>query len=177
MNDYRALVRRRDASAHDDAADRHMKAAVLWRDIGQAQRALLEVRFAMAERQLAQLERDRRILESAPDRAPVGSSRITAKVTSAPAAVPRESAVTTKGAVEVVYADDRWHVLWDGQPAADSAHQFWIEAVVVAHERARTARCDLIVRGRDGTTREHVSYRDDPIRQRILYRRPELRRA
>lgn len=176
MND-RAAVRFRDASAHDAAADRHMKTAVLWRDLGQARRAVLEVRFAMAERQLAQLERDRATLESAHDRASVGSSRVEGAGTNVPAAVPREPTVTLKGAVEVVYAEDRWRVMWDGEPDANSTHQFRIAAIVVAHERARTARCDLLIRGRDGATREHVSYRDDPVRQRILYRRPELRRA
>ena len=67
MNDHCAAGRLRDASAHDDAADRHMKAAVLWRDLGHAQRAVLEVKFAMVERQLAQLERDRARLETARD--------------------------------------------------------------------------------------------------------------
>jgi hypothetical protein len=174
-DEHRAEGRLRDAFAHDDAADRHMKAAELWRDIGQVQRAVLEVKFAMAERQLAQLERDRATLETVSDGA-VGSPAI-AEVSYATAASPHEHTGTTEGAVEVLYADDRWHVVWDGEPGSDSVHQFRIAAVVVAHERARRARCDLLIRGRDGDTREHVSYRDDPIRQRILYRRPELRRA
>ena len=88
-----------------------------------------------------------------------------------------EHTVAAKGVVEVLYAEDRWHVVWDGDPEADSVHQFRIAAVVVAHERARRARCDLVIRGRDGATREHVSYHD-PVRQRLLYRRPPvLRRA
>ena len=153
-----------------------MKAAVLWRDIGEVQRAVLEVKFAMVERQHAQLERDRASLEKAPD-PPAGGSRAAGEVASVPAAVPRRHPLTTKGAVELLYADDRWHVVWDGEPEADSVHQFRIAGFVVAHDRARRARCDLVIRGRDGTTREHVSYRD-PVRQRVLYRRPPvLRRA
>ena len=73
MNGHRAIGRRCAASVRDDVADRHMKAAVLWRDIGQVQRAVLEVRFAIAERQLAQLERDRATLERARDRALAGT--------------------------------------------------------------------------------------------------------
>jgi hypothetical protein len=173
MNDHRAVVR--DASAHDDAADFHMKAAVLWRDIGQVQRAVLEVKFAMAERRLAQLERDRARLETAPDDS-AGAPRGEGEVSNMTAAAPDAQTTTTKGAVEVLCLQGRWHVVWDGEPEGDSVHQFRITAVVVAHERARKAQCDLVIRGRDGTTREHLSYHD-PVRQRIVYRRPELRRA
>ena len=59
MTDKAAVIRLRDALAHDEAADRHMEAAVHWRDQGQAQRAVLEVKNAMLERQLAQLAQDK----------------------------------------------------------------------------------------------------------------------
>ena len=177
MNDERAPTRLRDACAHDEAADRHMKAAVLWRDLGQIQRAVLEVKFAMVERHHAQLERERATLETLRDQAPAGRSEAVREVERRRAAEPRDRAVTTKGAVEVVYGVDGWHVLWDGEPESDSVHPFRLEAVVVAHDRAQRARCELVIRGWSGATREHVSYRDDPIDQRVLYRPPELRRA
>lgn len=154
-----------------------MKAAVFWRDIGQVQRAVLEVKFAMAERRLAQLERDLATLKTGPD-GPAGNSQIAVTEDSSVNRVPAgQQTITTKGAVEVLYADVGWHVVWDGEPDPDSVHQFRITAVVVAHEKARRARCDLVIQGRDGTVREHLSYRD-PVRQRLLYRRPAvLRRA
>ena len=84
---------------------------------------------------------------------------------------------TVKGAVEVIYAEDGWHVTWEGDPATDSIHDSRIAAIVVAHERASEARCDLVIRGWSGAIREHVSYRDDPLEQHVIYRQPELRRA
>ena len=92
-------------------------------------------------------------------------------------AIAHEHRTTTKGAVEVIHADGLWRVVWDGDPDADSTHESRITAIVVAHERAREARCELVIRTRDGTTREHVTYRDDPTEQRVIYREPRLRRA
>ena len=176
MDDRRAAGRLRVAGAHDDAADRHMKAAVFWRDIGQVQRAVLEVKFAIAERRLAQLERDRAALEMGPD-GPAGSAQVVGEDSNGTPAGARQHTVTTKGAVEVLFADDRWHVVWDGEIESDSVHQFRLAAVVVAHERARKAGCDLVIQGRDGTIREHVSYQDS-VRRGVPYRWPPvLRRA
>ena len=173
MNDNRAAIRLRDACAHDEAADRHMQAAVLWRDLGQPQQAILEVKCAMAERQLAQLERDRAKLE---ERRQHAAAKPPAARRTVPA-IAHEHRTTTKGAVEVIHADGLWRVVWDGDPDADSTHESRITAIVVAHERAREARCELVIQTRDGTTREHVSYRDDPTEQRVIYREPRLRRA
>jgi hypothetical protein len=166
MNDDRAAIRLRTASVHEERAARHMQAAVRWRDEGEVQRAVLEVRYAMVERRLAELERDRRRLESGP------AGRLPAA--NRPA---RGHATTVKGAVEVVYDGDRWHVLVDGDTDASSTHEFRIAAVVVAHETARCAGRDLVVRGRDGAPREHVRYGSDPRRPPVTYRQPELRRV
>jgi uncharacterized protein DUF2188 len=130
----------------------------------------------MAERRLAHLERDRAALATVAD-GPAVSPPAVSEVPYATAPSPHGHTLTTKGAVEVLYADGGWHVVWDEEPESGSVHQFRIAAVVVAHEKARRARCDLVIQGRDGTVREHLSYRD-PVRQRLLYRRPAvLRRA
>jgi len=155
-----------DAREHDDAAVRHMEAAVRCRDQGEAQRAVLEVKYAMLERQLAQLARDKAKLE-----AKGRKSTLTATASSAP------EQVRTHGAVEVTYRDGRWHVDVHGDPDAGSVHEFRIAAIAVAHENARQARGELVIRGRDGTPREHVSYEDDPVQQRVIHREPMLRRA
>ena len=159
-----AAVSLRDAIEHDEAAALHMKAAVRCRDEGQAQRAVLEVKYAMLERQLAQLEREKAKLQTRTRR-----STLATAAASAPEHRAREGV-----AVEVMYRDGRWHVDVHGEPEASSIHDFRIAAIAVAHENARHARGDLMIRGRDGTPREHVSYRDDPVQQRVLYRRPEL---
>ena len=161
-----AAVSLRDAIEHDEAAALHMKAAVRCRDQGQVQRAVLEVKYAMLERRLAQLERERAGLETRLDES-----------TLAAATFPAPEQAGTQGAVEVTYKEDRWHVDVHGEPDASSTHEFRIAAIVVAHENARRARGELMIRGRDGTPREHVSYADDPVQLRVLYRRPELRGA
>ena len=155
-----------DAKEHDKAAARHMEAAVRCRDQGEAQRAVLEVKYAMLERQLAQLAREKQKLET--------KAHVSALPTPGFSA-PRQPG--TQGAVEVTYRDGRWHVDVHDEPEASSVHEFRIAAIAVAHEDARRARGELVIRGHDGTPREHVSYRDDPVRQRVIYRRPELRRA
>ena len=159
-----AAVSLRDANEHEEAAARHMGAAVRCRDGGQVQRAVLEVKYAMLERQLAQLEREKAKLET-------GNSTLAAETFSAP------EQAGTHGAVEVMYRDSHWHVGVHDQPEASSVHEFRIVAIVIAHEKARRARGELVIRGRDGTPREHVSYCDDPVQHRVIYRRPELRRA
>ena len=155
-----------DAKAHEDAAARHMEAAVRCRDQGEVQRAVLEVKYAMLERQLAQLARDKAKLEMR-----TRKKALPIPTVSAPAHPGKQRVV------EVMYRDGRWHVDVHGEPEASSVHEFRIAAIAIAYEDARRARGELVIRGHDGTPREHVSYRDDPVRQRVIYRRPELRRA
>jgi hypothetical protein len=64
-----------------------------------------------------------------------------------------------------------------GEPEADSIHQSRIAAIVVAHETARREKRDLVIRGRGGALREHVSYRDEPPHEPTRPRRTELRSA
>ncbi|MET1082979.1 MAG: DUF2188 domain-containing protein [Burkholderiales bacterium] len=155
-----------------------MEAALHLRDRGLAQRAVLEVKHAMLERQLADLARARAALAEN-------------EVAAGPAAGPNLASASTstsgrkttsrglRGDVHVVYRDNQWHVEIDGhEHQVDSSHRFRIAAVVVAHETARTVGRDLVIHGRDGSVRERVSYRTDPPRDRVRYkRRPELRRA
>ena len=155
-----------DAKEHDDAAARHMEAAVRCRDQGETQRAVLEVKYAMLERQLAQLARDKAKLETK-----ARESALPAPPFSAP------EQPGPQGAVEVMYRDGRWHVDVHGEPEASSVHEFRIAAIAVAHENARQARGELVIRGRNGTPREHVSYEDDPVQQRVIHREPMLWRA
>ena len=162
----RAAVSLGDAKEHDEAAARHMDAAVGWRDRGQVRRAVLEVKYAMLERQLAELEREKAKLETR-----AGKSSVAAATFSAPEQ--RE----TQGAVEVVYRDGRWHVDVFGEPEASSVYEFRVEAIVVAHENARRARGELVIRGRDGAPREHVSYSDEPQEHVAAFGQPQLRRA
>jgi hypothetical protein len=53
----------RAAEAHEAAADEHDLLAAQWHDQGDTERAALELRIALYERQLALLERDRAELE------------------------------------------------------------------------------------------------------------------
>ena len=161
-----AAVSLRDAKEHDEAAARHMEAAVRCRDEGQVQRAVLEVKYAMLERQLARLERDKAKLETAK-----GES------VPAPAAFSAPEPAGTDGAVDVAYRDGRWHVEVHGEPETRSIHEFRIAAIVVAHENARRARSELVIRGRDGAPRERFSYSDDQNEDAATHGQPEVRRA
>jgi hypothetical protein len=178
MGDGSATPQLLSASAHEEAADRHMEEALRLRDQGRAQRAVLEVKHAMLERQLAELARARAALA---DHDVVAASPAAGRLATASAS-PAERETTspgTQGDVHVVYRDNQWHVEIDGpEPQTFSSHQFRIAAVVVAHETARTTRRDLVIRRRDGSVRELVSYRDHRPHARAGYKRwPELRRA
>jgi hypothetical protein len=54
-----AAKHRRAANARGRVAKRLMEAAAYWSERGERERAILEVRAAILEQQLAQLERDR----------------------------------------------------------------------------------------------------------------------
>lgn len=53
----------RAADAHNAKADEHDRLAARWQEHGDTDRAALEIRVALFERQLALLERDRADLE------------------------------------------------------------------------------------------------------------------
>ena len=59
-----AAKHRRAAWTLEKVAERHMDTATYMRDTGDAQRAVLEVRSAILNRQFAQLQRDRAQLEA-----------------------------------------------------------------------------------------------------------------